>query len=186
MGEHNYREDVKIDKFALDEELLQHPAKYMMYAELAADAVFARDKAKEKLEFIEAELDSECRAHWDALCPGIKITNDGITAWIRQQPVRREAVNDLNVATRNMNLMTAAKEAFQHRKKSLEGLKELYLAGYFSRPVIPEESRYKAEQAREAASSEALGANPRLAGRRRPAPPPPSETAKPLPGAEQG
>lgn len=184
MSELGYKDEVKIDKFALDEEWLHHPAIFMKWAEKAADAVYDRDKAKERLDFIEAELDADVRSGWNGYCPDQKMTESGVTAWVRRQPMYREAVENLNTATRTMNIMIAAKVAFEHRKKALEKLTELFMAGHYSRPVVSQQSKYQAEQAHLARSTAALGDNPRVMGRRRPAPPPPSETDQPLPGTE--
>lgn len=169
MSERSYIDEVKIDKYALDEEWLHHSAVFMKWAEKASDATYARDKAKERLEFVEAELDAEIRSGWNGLCPDQKQTEGGITAWIRRNPTYREAVESLNTATRTMNIMAAAKTAFEHRKKALEKLTELFMAGHYSRPVISEQSKYQAEKAHETRSSAALAANPRVMGRRRPA-----------------
>lgn len=167
MPDLTYKEELFIDKFGLDEEWLQQPGRFMKWAEMAADAVYARDKAKEKLEYVEAELDAEARSDWDTHCPGIKMTNDGVVAWVRIQPLYREAVDALNVATRTMNIMTAAKSAFEQRKKALEKLTELFIAGHYSRPVIPEQSRYKAEVAASTSAAAGLATNARLIERRR-------------------
>ena len=176
----SYADELKIDRFDLDTEWLDQAPRFMRWAEMAAEAVYARDKAKEKLEYLEAELDAEVRAGWDGLCPGQKITEGGIKSWVRTQPTYRQAVDELNVATRNMNILTAAKTAFEHRKKALEEIDKLFLAGYFSKPTISEQSRYKAEQARVGASSAALAGNERVmaaaAGRRRPGSTPPPAT----------
>lgn len=169
MPDLTYQEELLISKFELDEEWLKQPGRFMKWAEMAADSVYARDKAKEKLEYVEAELDAVARSEWDVNCPGIKMTNDGVIAWIRVQPMYRESVDALNVATRTMNLMLAAKAAFEQRKKALEKLTELFIAGHYSKPVIPEQSRYKAEQAASANAAAGLATNARLQGRRRPA-----------------
>lgn len=176
----SYAEELVIDKFDLAYEWMDQSTRYMRWAELAADSIHARDKAKEKLEYYEAELDAEVRAGWDGLCPGQKITEGGIKSWVRTQPKYRQTVDELNMATHNMNLLIAARTAFDHRKKALEEIDKLFLAGYFSKPTISEESRYKAEQARVAGSSAVLAGNERVmaaaAGRRRPGSTPPPAT----------
>jgi hypothetical protein len=166
-----YKEDLRIDKFGLDIEAEQQPSLYMEWAEHSANAIFARDKAKERLEFIIADLDAEIRINWDIHCPNQKLTESGVSSWIKRQSLFQETSAALHEATRQMNILLGAKEAFNHRKDSLKILKELSIAGYYSKPTVSTESAYKAGKAADARSSAALAENERIkaaAARRRP------------------
>jgi len=56
------------------------------------------------------------------------------------------AQQDLIESTRNVNLLAAAKSAFEHRKKALEGLTQLWLGGYYSNPNIPTEIKERVKK----------------------------------------
>ena len=47
----NYQEDLKINRYCLEEEWTDHQEKYMQYAEAYSEAVRIRDDAKEELNF---------------------------------------------------------------------------------------------------------------------------------------
>ena len=61
MRESNYAEDIRIDETVLDIEWLEQPALMFKYAKLTAEAKQALDKAKDKVDYVRAELDSKIR-----------------------------------------------------------------------------------------------------------------------------
>jgi len=80
--------------------------------------------------------------------------------------LEQQALLDANEA---VNLLVSAKAAFEHRKKALEGLTQLWLGGYFSDPKIPAEIKEQFKKPSEEYQKEQqtkLNENSRLKKRR--------------------
>lgn len=128
-----YREDLEIDKFALDEAWETQALRFCDWAEKEVEAQFERDKAKEKLDIAEASTDTEIRK--DPSKFGIdKVTETAIKNAVLLHKTRTEAQEKYLNAVRSAKILSVAREAFDHRKKALEKLTELYFNQYWSEP----------------------------------------------------
>jgi len=154
--------ELKIDKFALDDEALYHSERAGRWIRMAIDATDARDKAKERLTFIEAHLDNDIRKNWEMYCPATKMTETGVLSTVRRQQSYVDANTELMATQRNLDICKGAVDAFRQRKDMIEVLVQLFLGGYYSRPVIPEESKYKAMNRAIDTQGERLSENPRI------------------------
>lgn len=128
----SYKNDLKIDKFNLDDAWENQALLFCEWAEKAVEASFLRDKKKENLEIVRAEVDMEIRR--EAVRSGEKLTENAIASIIIQNSRYRNANKELLEAVKNQGVLNVAREAFDHRKKALEKLTELFLAGYFAEP----------------------------------------------------
>jgi hypothetical protein len=155
----DYNQDLEIDFSRLDENWRDHSANYMQWSEKWVNAVAERDRAKENLDVVKAELDREVR---DSTL-GKKPTETAITAMITMHSKHRAAVEQLNTANEKVNLLASAKSAFDHRKKALEGLTQLWVNGYWSEPKVAGELK---EQVYNQKQTEQLNLNPRLLKRK--------------------
>lgn len=127
----SYKEDIKIDKYALDEEWLNHTGKFVQWGEAEADALEAVDRAENQLELTEADLDKKIREN-PALY-GIKdIKEKAVSSAIIAQAEYQAARNAVFIAKKNARIMALAKKAFSHHEKSLDRLTDLYLSGYWA------------------------------------------------------
>lgn len=126
----NYKEDLSIDKFNLDYEWETQPAKYIEWAEKCVNAQFEKDKAKDMLDLIEAQLDSEIRLKSE------KQTEAKIKSQILQDKRYIEAKNLYIESIKNARILEIAKDAFEHKKKALEKITDLWISGYWSSPKI--------------------------------------------------
>lgn len=138
----SYKDDIQIDKFALDIEWEQHPAKYMKWAEDLAQAIFERDDQKQKNDILEAQLDKKYRK--ELLAKEGKVTEGMVSAAIKTDEEYIEAINKLNQKNFNVNILTSVRVAMDSKKKALELLTQLFLSSYYSKPVITKESEYRA------------------------------------------
>ncbi len=136
-----YAGDLKINKHKLDDELVNQSGLYMKYAEQNAEALFDRDRAKENLDVVRAEIDSEIRNNWEAFGFEKKPTETAISGCIMQDEKYREANGDLIEKNRDTNILAAAKEAMNHKKSALSNLVALYLAGYYSEVPMPKDKK---------------------------------------------
>jgi hypothetical protein len=127
-----YKEDLEIDKFALDKEWEKQASLYCEWGEKEVEAQFNKDKLKEQLDLTRAEVDGEIRK--SAARSNIKITEAAISAEILKSRDYQKANNDYLEAIRDAKIFGIAKEAFEHKKKALEKLTDLFLAGYWAEP----------------------------------------------------
>ncbi|HDZ27299.1 hypothetical protein LCGC14_1757850 [marine sediment metagenome] len=131
-----YKEDLQIDDYALDSEWDRQAALYMKWAEEYADAVLIRDRAKENVDLVRAELYQQIVSKADK-----KPTESAIGNEIIQHDKYKEANNNYLEAKKNAEILAGAKEAMQHKKKALEGRTHLWIAGYNAEPKIPAEAK---------------------------------------------
>jgi len=135
-----FSEDVKINQSNLDWHFEMQPMLYLKWAERHAQAVFEMDKAKEQLDLVKAEVDAEIREDPEKF--GLsKVTEAAVSNSILQHPSVLKANGTLIEARKNVNIMTAAKEAMAHKKKSLEMLAQLWLGQY--PPSQPKDGGYQ-------------------------------------------
>jgi len=138
-----YKDDLRIDKYSLDTEWEKQPMVYMKWAENYAEAVFERDKAKRALELVKAKIDSDIRQNPEKYGFDKKPTEAAIVSEIVQSAEYQDVYDEFIQANKRMNILAGAKEAMSQRKKALESLTDLMIAGYYSQPYVKLEAREK-------------------------------------------
>lgn len=133
-----YQEDLSIDKHRLDVEWEDQPSIYMKWAERYSEAVYERDRLKEKLDLIKAQLDTEIRRRYST---GKKPTEAAITNEIIDTDDFQDATEDYLQAKKDVNILGGVKEAMEHKKKALEAETSLWIGEYYSEPKISEKAR---------------------------------------------
>lgn len=127
---------VDIDPNALDQEWLSQPRKVMRYSTLLADAKNELAEAKAELDVVAAEVDKHVR-----LCPSdfgmekLKLTEAIVSNTVLLDKRHRDALKQVNNARYKVDLLQAACDALEHRKKALENLVTLFLQSYWSEPI---------------------------------------------------
>lgn len=134
-----YKDDLEIDKYALDEEWEKQSLLYMKWAERHAEAIKERDILWQKKKVLRAELDQEIRQSF--MYEGMKFTETLIDSKIRMRKEYQEVQERLIEANKNVNVLDSAKWAMDSKKKALENMTSLWLGGYYSEPRIPAEAR---------------------------------------------
>jgi len=158
----NYQKELEIDLERLEENLTDQPQLVMKYGELWAEKTAERDRAKENLSVIEAELDGYARANW-AEVSDTKMTEKSILGYVLNENKRKSAMEELISLTEQANILFVAKVAFEHRKKSMEGLVSLFIANYYSDPKIAKKDIDEVEASkRKEVQQKELNKNPRL------------------------
>jgi hypothetical protein len=127
-----YNKDLEINKFALDKEWEKQASLFCEWGEKEVEAQFNKDKLKEQLDIIRAELDGQIRSN--AILEGLKITEVAISSEILKNKKYQKANNDYLEAIKEAKILGVAKDAFDHKKKALEKLTDLFLAGYWAEP----------------------------------------------------
>ena len=138
----DYKTDLAIDFDNLAENWRDQQFMYMKYGEEHANKQRERDRLKESLEIIKAERGAYIRQNWEKEGFIKPPTVDGVKDWITLDKQTQQATQFLIDANHEMNVFFVAKTAFEHRKKALESLTQLYLIGYFSKPRLQETKPY--------------------------------------------
>lgn len=133
----NYYDDLKIDTNNLEGEWVEQPSLYMYYSEAYCEAIRDRDKAKNDLDIIDAQLDKEIRnkdnweKHFDK-----SPSETAIRGWIIQHDRHIKQLAIYSDLSHNANLLQSAKNAFDHRRKALENSVSLLITGFHSQPKV--------------------------------------------------
>ena len=150
-----YADDIRIDKFNLDVEWEMQPAKYIEWATKLSVAILERDQCKQRIDVLRAQLDRKLRVELEKQL-GKKPTEGAISAAIDLEQTYQDIQDEYHQINYQVNILTAARNAFEQRKKALEYLTQLYLSSYFSKPVISEESKYKVGERKKNDTSQRL------------------------------
>jgi len=130
----DYRRDIDVDPENLEEEWVMHPSIYLYYSELLAQALFDKDEAKLKLEWIDANIDLDIRKNYTKYDFESKPSEGGIRSTIIKNKKHREAENIYNLSCKKVNSLTGVKTAFEHKKHALSNLVSLRITGFHSEP----------------------------------------------------
>lgn len=138
-----------IDWQKLDTQWREQPRLYYEHAVKAADARAAVDRAKAKLELVEADEYLRIRAAPEefGLSDGSKApTEAALKSKVLSRRRYKEALEEYIVAKHEKDVMDAAVSALEHKKRGLEKTTELFLAAYFGEPRLHGESKRAKEQ----------------------------------------
>ena len=145
----DFSEQVRINKYQLDDELVEQPQRYYDWAKLEAQAADEVARLKDKLEILKAEVEIRIRKH-----PTAYDLPDGpkealIKAAIIVQPKVKRLGRKLLKAMKTHRLLTKAEKSFEHRKKALEGLVSLNMQMHFSTPKGVQRKDFEIEEQRD-------------------------------------
>jgi len=165
-GSNPYLEKLKIDKFHLDREWEEQPIKFWEMAESFVEAQAIRDLAREKRDVVAAEVEQRIRT--DPSRFGIdKPTESAIKVQVILHPDMKTMEEEYLQAVADSKLLEVAIQALEHRKRALENLTQLFLAGYYCRPYVPQQAKEQSEQAYHSKQVQGLESNARLRKRRK-------------------
>jgi hypothetical protein len=158
------KEDLKLDVTELDRATLDQPALYGEWAQKWAEAVFERDKLKEQISAMKALVDEDIRSRPRDY--GWELEKNPTETWVANQAILHKDVKDLSdkllAAQYNVNMMTVAKEALDHRMNSLRIMTELYKGNYFSATSRGSMSNQDVIERHNDKQREALDKSPRM------------------------
>jgi len=110
-------EDLSVSRTTLDEDCINQAPLYAWYAILAENARDERDRAKDNIGVVEAELDADIRREMDEKKE--KITEGKVTQAIKRHDKCREAVESHLQSCHTFGILIAVQNAFGHRKEML-------------------------------------------------------------------
>lgn len=136
-----YKEDIQINIDQLDAEWIKQAALYQHYARQEAEALYSRDQLADGLALVQAQLDGDIRLNFGTHGFESKPTEAAILNSIKQNPLYTKANILLMKASCKAKIIGGAVRSFDHKKKALEKLTDLYLSGYWSAPKIKSEAQ---------------------------------------------
>ena len=136
---YDYKNELKIDHNALDIEWLNQPALFMKYADASTHTKTDWELAKQKLDVVRAEVETDIRKNPIAYAgtDAKKLTESYIQALITAHPLVQEAEKNV-IRTRHIaDLFSMMVKAFDQRKYALQMAVTLFGQKYFAGPVEP-------------------------------------------------
>ena len=132
----NYEKDMTIDHSALDVEWLNQPRLMFKYSEFSALKKAEADRAKEKVDYVKAELDKEIRENPKKF--GVAKITEGVVMQTIILNEKYKIANDSYIDARfEQQVSQGAVAAIEQRKSALENMVKLYGQNYFAGPSIP-------------------------------------------------
>jgi DNA repair ATPase RecN len=122
-----------IDPNALDREWIAQPALYHEYATKLADAKRAAEQAKTAVDVVWATVETAVR-ETPAKYGIEKVTEAAVKAAVSTHRKYAAAIQAAIDAKHAVDILQAAVNTLDHRKRALENLVDLRLADYFSEP----------------------------------------------------
>ena len=158
----DYKEEVKIDAFALDEECLDQGRKVIGMAQAYADAVAIRDHAKLRVEVTYANLSMKVRRNPKDFGFSDKPSDKAVESTVMTHKLYIKARQRLIRLHRDCELLKPGVDTFKDRSIQIGRLIQLHLSGYFGKVKLPESSEGAIDNMRTAEQRELLKKNERL------------------------
>lgn len=130
IDDYDIENDIKINKYKLDEECLTHASTYNRYAEMATKTKTELTKAKDKLSLITAQRNIAIRE--EIAKSGSKVTEKMIESYLESDKEVLNAKKEVREIEEVNATFNAMLDSFDHRKSELDNLVKLYCAGYYS------------------------------------------------------
>lgn len=116
----NIEEELKIERTHLNEHFMDQPGKYAWWGMIAENARDKMERAKAKVEQIEAEVDTRVRRELEM--DGVKVTEALVNRKIKSHPAYLEALEEYFEAKRRFGILNTILKSFDHRKDALISL----------------------------------------------------------------
>jgi hypothetical protein len=130
----NFQKDIDINENKLSEELIQQPQKFYRWGVLYAEAQADTARCKDQLDMMKNKVELEIRKTPKKYDEKGKLTEGQIKALVNTDSRVEELNNQYLELLKVEKILAKAERAFEHRKKSLEGLVSLNMQYYFSTP----------------------------------------------------
>jgi len=128
----DFTDDVRIDRFKLEEENEIQPLLYDFYAKQYADAKTIRDDQADRLDLIRSQREMSIRNDPPG---GIKITEGTIHSLLEQDAEVLEQKAKVRAADASVYTFQASMGALDSRKAALDNLVVLYSKKYYQERV---------------------------------------------------
>ena len=136
----SFKDDLFVDRFDLAVGWEKQPSLVEKYFRLYAEAVFEKDQAKMRYELSLAETEKDVRSNPEKYVLN-KVTDAAVKAAVTTSETVKTAYQGYLEAKKQEMVVAGAKEGILTKKYALENEVKLFLAGYFSEPVISGEHK---------------------------------------------
>jgi hypothetical protein len=129
-----FSDDIKINKYKLEEECEKQASIYFYWAEKLALAKTLLDEAIDKSKLIAAQTEMAIRKNWDDeyLAKYGKSTENSIKSVLEIK--MEESRQNIRDAQSEVNILQASVNALEHRKYELDNLTTLLVKGFYAAP----------------------------------------------------
>lgn len=134
----DFEKDLQIDKYGLDEEWSKQASTFHKWSVQLAEAEMERDRAKENVDLVRAELDMLIRQKpYEFKIE--KITEAAINSAIITDKKYKDSVDEYLKLKYNHKIIQSAIESLNHKKFALDNLVRLFLSEYYLREAPPQD-----------------------------------------------
>jgi hypothetical protein len=163
----SYSDDISIDQFALDKEMLKQAKLVKEYGEKWAEAVYEKDRAKNRLELHKAEKNLHIRQFPKDYGFSTKPNEDAIKNLVTVDAKTQELQRVFDNKQKLVNKLITAKAAFSQKGYDLSNLAELWKSNYWADPGRKVDTDSLASDMGKRAILKNLNMKPRLLQRRK-------------------
>jgi len=143
----NYREDIKVDLNALEEEWEKQTILYDHYATLEVEADEEKDKAERRLEIAKAEMDERVRNAPKTYGLEENPKETAIKGAVARSKEVDAAEKGFHAAKKKAALAKVATRAIaEQKKRALTKASDLFAAGYYAKKVPTKTKEAMAER----------------------------------------
>lgn len=135
----------KPDMNRLDEEWVNQAPLFYEHAVQLADAKAEYERAKANRDLVYAEVYLDVKQNPQNY--GVdKVTEEMVKQLVTTDSRYQKAFDKVTRAKHDMDVLQAAVDALDHRKKGLENLVHLHAMNYFASPTAPKQSRERMDE----------------------------------------
>jgi hypothetical protein len=134
----DFENDLQIDKYGLDDEWAKQPSTFHKWSVQLAESEMERDRAKENIDLVRAELDMAIRSD-PAKFKLEKITEASVSSAITVNQKYKDSVDEYLKLKYNHKIIQSAIESLNHKKFALDNLVRLFLSEYYLREAPPQD-----------------------------------------------
>jgi len=140
------RSELPINPIELDEECRRQPEKFELVGQFATQAKALSRKAKDNLDYIEAEVKSKIRQNPEEFGLVGRITNDAVNEATTIHKDVMEAKRDYIEISKISDSLAILVQSMEQRKAMIRDLVSLYVHNYYSNHSLAGEEKSLDEQ----------------------------------------
>jgi len=127
----DFRDDLKINKYKLEEECEKQPSLYGYWANLLSEARADKDREEDKLDLLESTVELNYRTNRPE---GMKVTEATIKSMVENNKEIQDQKGSLRAKKSQVYHLETAVKSLEQKKSSLDNLVTLFVKGFYSQP----------------------------------------------------